>query len=348
MDIVLIAPVRAATGNNTTAERLRCLLDGSYKVSVVNSGAEDAVAQLRCACSPSTAAVIVLHAWRSGKVLLDWVDEDRLQRLPPVVLIFGGTDVNEMVHEVPRLGEMTRVVSLSACAVCFSDDLKRKACSQWPQCNPVVIPQSVVVAPPGPDPEAALSALAGDSTSLVVLLPMGIRAVKDPVFAATAFRRLQDTHPNLRMVVVGPPLDSAVMEELRPLLSPQVLYHPQVEQEVLHACFRSRRVVGVVNCSRSEGQPQAVLEGMMCGAPALLRAIPGNLAVADESTAVFFSTEDEFVHGLKRLVDDEPYRTNLASAGQRLVTERYHRETERSGYLRLLGELIQHRVDHSL
>jgi glycosyltransferase involved in cell wall biosynthesis len=219
-----------------------------------------------------------------------------------------------------------------------------------------VIPQSVVDEPDdGREKEREVEGeekQAGDADirgrlglapgSFLVLLVAGLRPVKAPTYVFDAFVSWRRRDPGLcpSLVVVGPPLDPAVTEEVRRRtgaraddeadqtgahvgtessrslsrmeLSPAgvgtlryggvdgLFYHPAVPRPRLLTYMR--QADALLNTSVSEGQCNAILEAMMLGTPVIARRNAGNASlVRPGETGLLFDTPAEAVGALEEL-----------------------------------------------
>ncbi|KAJ9447828.1 putative glycosyltransferase 1 domain-containing protein 1 [Diplonema papillatum] len=319
--------------------------------------------------------VVLLHAWRSGR----WLEQlfpDTSKRhdtpsdayiakaananhpgglehvSPKVVTIFGGTDVNEMLRDFEKEPLIARVVARSEHLVCFSEDMRDKVCSWHPEAvsKCAVIPQAALCLARSlelAEQDDALDSLLVDCGVTVLpnttafIAPMGIRSVKDPMFIARVFsehihRRFESSY----LLFVGPVHDESLCEEVK-RAGAGVLFHSYVPRDVLHNSLSSPRVMGVINCSLSEGQPQAVMEGMLCGAPAMMRRIPGNEAVAThEVSATFFSTPAEFVEAALKHLTWPEYISSLRVTARHYILHAFSEESEKAAYRVLLARCI--------
>ena len=140
----------------------------------------------------------------------------------------------------------------------------------------------------------------------VVLLPAGIRPVKDVSYCMRAFATFNANSGEtpLHLVVVGPILSpeehslvSATMATALDEASlPQPCVHllPPVPREQLLVWMRS--CVAVLNSSRSEGMPNAVMEAMALGVPVVVRRNSGNTSLVQHGkTGVVFDSPEEAV-----------------------------------------------------
>eukprot|EP00759_Apiculatamorpha_spiralis_P057681 PhF_6_TR8749/c0_g1_i1/m.13769 len=260
---------------------------------------------------------------------------------------------------------MDEVVRNASTLVCFSDTLRNAAWAAWPWKDPnrfFVIPQSVTVSDV-PLPlcstreevgtkllrEVVMSNYSGGrSWSHVVLLPMGIRRVKDPLFILPALltedKEVEegvDERENVVYVIIGPVLEDAIFSEVKDALllrnvKSSLHYCPALEQHDLHTLMYSPLVLGVANTSISEGQPQAILEAMTIGhCTVFVRDIPGNVAVVPRGSrrGFVFSSPTEFTQVVRDARVDEVERSIRIEHALRYVHEYHSPEAEGNNYV---------------
>eukprot|EP00906_Rhabdomonas_costata_P029688 RCo041928 len=418
---VFISPYTPASGNRTTASRLTGILRAlGHEVTLVQPQKQSQAEMV--AVVAEAGICVALHAWRSGVMLLGCAE---LFRSVPLVVIFGGTDVNEMYHEPDRLEVMTTVVNLARALVCFSPAVKTAAEALWPtmRAKMAIIPQSVqqpcagcatcqrpspleehvavalpldpplsrpevledtgrsaLCARPVPAPQdkaAGVQPLLPTPTTFpphssssspsampwswpsssphpcpellrrlpanaaLFVLPAALREVKGVGFLLPAMAAWHRTCPEVFLALVGNPADPVVTAEVKKFSScpmeTGILSVPAMEQACLHALMCSPRCVAVVNSSVSEGQPQAILEGMALGTPVMVRGVPGNLAVVQHRvTGLVFNTPEEFISEARELIQSRGLGESLSAAARQYVGQHHRWEGERVAYHRLL------------
>eukprot|EP01116_Phalansterium_solitarium_P004701 TRINITY_DN15775_c0_g1_i1.p1 TRINITY_DN15775_c0_g1~~TRINITY_DN15775_c0_g1_i1.p1 ORF type:complete len:205 (-),score=56.54 TRINITY_DN15775_c0_g1_i1:54-668(-) len=199
MKIAIVSSLLAATGNSTTADRMRlsAQLAGLQVVMVdVTAGASAASGLSGVECA------VGLHLLHAGRLL---------QGLParvPYCLVLGGTDVNEYCQDADLRRQMAAAVDGAFRVVSFDANLAGRFSAQWPQYQ-----QLLVVVPPAPsvaacEPCDALDAigLGAGSGANVFLLPCGIRPVKDPLFIARSVSQWHQQDPSVQLGDIGPSL----------------------------------------------------------------------------------------------------------------------------------------------
>ncbi|HET6975723.1 MAG TPA: glycosyltransferase family 4 protein [Pyrinomonadaceae bacterium] len=95
----------------------------------------------------------------------------------------------------------------------------------------------------------------------------------------------------------------------------------------------------VINLSENESFSIVMMEGWLCGVPAVVSA---NCAVTMSHVrrcngGLFVANSDEFVRALNYLEDNEPVRRGLAANGHRYLTREYSYDTVLSRYLNELS-----------
>lgn len=257
----------ALHGNATTANRLR---DGlrrrGWDTTVQECPAEGLPAD-----APGRAdadVVIALHAAKCGPCGAAISAELNV----PLVIVFAGTDLNGRPAAATR-----EAVASAASLVALGASARRRARDLFDALDGrlEVIPQAVLPLPRGGTlPDGVEKKAEGE---LRVLLPSGIRPIKDPLRAVRALAPLAARKPGLRLILAGAELDPACGEELRTLLEehPWARWIGAVERDQLGALLRSADVV--LSTSRSEGgPPNMLLEAVQLSIPVLASAIPAH------------------------------------------------------------------------
>lgn len=236
----LLSPRTAATGNQTTIDRIerslqacgfRCTsADACAKTGTGSAGsavdtaseAAHAAALKAWAAERGVAVVIAIHAYRSGKLLRSALPD------LPCVLVFGGTDVNEACKVPEKLGVMDVAVQQASVLVAFSRSIYDAAAEIWPACKGKmrIIPQST----PAPEVDTGFDAhayLAGlgvvqpgepAHTWRLCVLPAGLRPVKDVLYLAAACSAWHQRRPAVKLVIMGNSLDAQYVQLHSPAL----------------------------------------------------------------------------------------------------------------------------------
>ncbi|MDP2438150.1 MAG: glycosyltransferase [archaeon] len=341
-----------STGNRTTALRL-----GRHV---------GAVALYDCSEQPPEGALegerlclVAVHALRSASAVLS----PELKPSSSVILVLGGTDVNEFASQPAARQIMDRVVARSRFVVAFSPALASLFVSLWPAAASrlTTIPPAVEVFDPLSSPAmssriiSSFSSLSSSQplslranfpqllpTDAVLLLPAGLRPVKDPLLLADAIEAWSGSVPpppfRLFLLVVGPRLDPSFCEGFfrRVAPSPWLLYHEAVPSGLLHASMGD--FAAVINSSHSEGLSNVLLEAMHLRVPVIARSIPGNRAVVSHlHTGLLFDHPQEVPLLVQRLLTESSFRQGLVDRAHAFVTSSYSLDSERLAYRQLVA-----------
>ena len=294
--VVVIASMTAHTGNAITAARIMKLLPGALVSAVdIHTVSSRAVLATHLVAggsgtggsgtggsgtggsgTPAAGLVLGVHAYRSGKLLLGCG--------VPYIIVLGGTDVNIDLHERAKGEVIRRVIAEAAAVVAFNEELKTALLALIPEARTKVflIPQAVELAPPElvdeTEDDAARrrerlrAALDVTTDEQLLLLPAGVRPVKDVLWAVEAISKWHASDPRICLRIVGPVLDAKYAQTVEatlaalaaaPATARAVRYVGALPRAQLHEAMRLAAMV--LNTSESEGQCNSLLEAMLAG-----------------------------------------------------------------------------------
>ncbi|XP_036132290.1 glycosyltransferase 1 domain-containing protein 1 [Molossus molossus] len=340
MRLLFLAVLRPHTGNAVTAQRVRDHLEAAGHVCLLRDAFDfdspAAVAALIQA--EGLEAALALHLYRGGRLL-------RGHGIPFGV-VFGGTDLNEDVHQGEKNQVMGKVLEEARFAVAFTEAMKAAAHRHWPHAKSKIYVQSqgITTTPDAAFRWDAFLQGAGINQSAdnlhLFLLICGLRPVKDPLYLVDAFSEWHREEPSAYLVIVGPEVDPEFSREVRAKVqrSAGVRLVPEMRQGELHAVMKN--CFALVNSSVSEGMSAAILEAMDLDVPVLARNIPGNAAVVRHGvTGLLFSDPQEFVQLAQRLIRDPALGGELVANGRKYVSTYHSWWAERDTYQRLVRTL---------
>ncbi|XP_036163264.1 glycosyltransferase 1 domain-containing protein 1 [Myotis myotis] len=127
MRLLFLAVLRPHTGNAVTAQRVRDHLEAEGHVCLLKdasdfAGPADVAHLIRV---EAVQAALALHLCRAGQLLQG--------HGIPFGVIFGGTDLNEDVHQGDKHLVMGKVLEEARFAVAFTESMRAAAGLQWPQ-----------------------------------------------------------------------------------------------------------------------------------------------------------------------------------------------------------------------
>ena len=329
--VVVIASMTAHTGNAITAARIMKLLPGALVSAVdIHTVSSRAVLATHLVAggsgtggsgTPAAGLVLGVHAYRSGKLLLGCG--------VPYIIVLGGTDVNIDLHERAKGEVIRRVIAEAAAVVAFNEELKTALLALIPEARTKVflIPQAVELAPPElvdeTEDDAARrrerlrAALDVTTDEQLLLLPAGVRPVKDVLWAVEAISQWHASDPRICLRIVGPVLDAKYAQTVEatlaalaaaPATARAVRYVGALPRAQLHDAMRLAAMV--LNTSESEGQCNSLLEAMLAGTPVVARANPGNTSLlvapgtVHQRYGLLGTTPEELVSQAQRLLAD--------------------------------------------
>lgn len=190
----------------------------------------------------------------------------------PLVVSLGGTDLHALKANAPRAAEVREVLraaTLVTGAFAAFGAYLAGALAHVPAY--AVVPRGVYV----PDTPAP----APDPSRLRVLLPAGIRPVKDVIGALRLAAALRDASVPIELTIAGPVLEPAYAQAFMAALETyasrgRVTWRKAVPRTDMPALYAEADVVW--NTSLHEGGPNALLEGLAYGAAVLARDVDGN------------------------------------------------------------------------
>lgn len=322
---LLLSPTSPATGNTSTIARIASFLPPS-EFTLLDARAitpPDLLAAITAHCPR---AVVLLHALHSGRLLAALTAAERA-RVPPGILVLGGTDVSSSDTLSEADGASFAAAVAQACVVvAFSADLGERflrVASELGICAPPplrVIAQSILPCdvPRGGgaalcDPRAALGL--APSRPLVIFAG-SLRAVKDPLFVLAAWAdwaARTTTGVTAALLIVGPTLDDELGAAVVAAASPAagIYCHASVPRDVLLAWFS--HADAVLNTSRTEGQSNTMLEAMSVGTPVIARNVDGNASIIlNGGNGLLFDTAEGAV-ALVAAVCGLPFHSDCAA-----------------------------------
>ncbi len=338
MRIAMITPYyrEAVRGNAVTVQRLErhlrrqgCELHvfslDEYSiermVSVLNSGRFDL-------CH-------AFHAHLGGSVARRVRERSSL----PYLITLTGSDIYESLAGNSRDEVRANLCSASS-VVAFHKVVATRLTMHSPDVADriVVIPQGVKL-----PPVDNVLATTGESNEFIILLPAGVRPVKNLLFPLNPLTELQSKYPEVSLQIAGPLLD----QEYASLLFEKLPEHPfasyqgVVDHHDMDDLYRKAAVV--LNTSRFEGgMANSLLEAMAWGRPVLASNIEGNRSlVTDGVTGLLYRDAEEFINKAELLMTDHDLYRRLAMAGRKLVAEAHSPDLEATAYLRLYEEILE-------
>jgi glycosyltransferase involved in cell wall biosynthesis len=258
----------------------------------------------------------------------------------PYVITLTGSDVYEALHDARR-HDTVSALNDSAAIIAFHESIRNRLTEDLPELfdKTFVVAQGVEM--PGSDyPHHGEFMPAEDD--LVILLPAGLRPVKNVAFAPPLLGKLHDRGARLYFILLGPVLHRGYAAEV---LSEQekfpfAHYFGEVGHNSIGWFYGQADIV--LNTSSFEGgMANTVLEAMLSGKPVLASNIEGNRSVIEDGvTGFLYQGETDFLEKLEMLAGDEKLRYKIGKKARSFVERNFSPEKEAATYLELYDSVL--------
>jgi glycosyltransferase involved in cell wall biosynthesis len=324
MRILILTPTAlpSITGNAVTAERWRQSLQRKgIDVKVLATQGLDASDLLSPLQLFRPDLIHVHHAFRGGNLLLD----PRIRTLSariPLVVSPGGTDINLDIERDDRRETVSKIFTLARTIIVQSPETSKQIAALFPDLRKriaLVLKSFFWLGQEPCDPRTIAGCQLGE---ILFFLPAGIRPVKGPLECLTAFEKIHEARPLVRILFAGPALDLAYAAEFERRLRRCRSFAgwvPSINPRAMRSAYETSDIV--LNASFSEGLSNALLEAIAAGRPVLASDIPGNRwpvlgRDGDLAAGCLYRKNDpeDFLRQALRLVDDERLGQALAQA----------------------------------
>jgi len=310
-------------GNSTTSKRIVHFLQKSgIRTSVFPYFEKDPW------FLPAIESVDVIHILHATRFLA-WAKENQFVLKRPYIVTMGGTDINsDLQNELSE--DVTNLLYNAVYIVVFTPDAKQKIKNlniEWVK-KVRVIPQSAWLPWDIKEPKQT------DYPS--ILLPAGLRPVKDVLHVLPALDEVIDLYPRLQFTILGANLDSSVYQQVMEASQtrPWLHYAGVVPFEVMTHWYEEANII--LNTSISEGQSLAVMEALAIGRPVIARKNAANEdIIKNKVTGWIYNSMDEFKEALHIIMNDPFHRGQVIQAAREWVKQHCSPEQEVHQYIDL-------------
>uniref|UniRef100_A0A8C3JBP1 Glycosyltransferase 1 domain containing 1 n=1 Tax=Calidris pygmaea TaxID=425635 RepID=A0A8C3JBP1_9CHAR len=204
MRLLLLACLRAQTGNATTAARIQNHLRAAGHICVLKDALmyESPAEIANLTSTDKFDAALAIHLYKAGRLL----QGSRI----PFGIIFGGTDVNEDIKCKEKHRVMGAVLEEARFAVAFTMKMKELAAAEWPDARKKIYVQTQGIKTTPSETFDWYRFLQNadiptETDSLhVFLLICGLRRVKDPLYLVNVFSDWHRKDPSVHLGIIGP------------------------------------------------------------------------------------------------------------------------------------------------
>ncbi|KAA0547820.1 glycosyltransferase family 4 protein [Bacillus sp. BGMRC 2118] len=273
----------------------------------------------------------ILHLYRFAR----WNMCRELPLNKPYILTNGGTDINHDLANPAQLKEMKKMIDGANAITVFTQDGKEKVLNAYPNSLVEIIPQSVWF-----ENKQELSIKFPDGKP-VILLPAGLRSVKDPLYVWNQILDLKKKYTELQFIIAGVVIEEEIEKQVLNLcnLYDWVHFFEDVPFSQMKALYEQADIT--INTSISEGQPSSIMEAMYCGCPVVVRNNEGNRSVVDHNkTGWIFNDEAEFEEIADRILSDHERMSSVTKRAKEYILDHHSLEKEMNQYISLYSRLI--------
>mmetsp|Transcript_6411 Transcript_6411/g.11002 ORF Transcript_6411/g.11002 Transcript_6411/m.11002 type:complete len:641 (-) Transcript_6411:3194-5116(-) len=335
--IAIVSSLTLGTGNLITARRLsRVFQLAGHPTLLVNASQIIDDVYLSDFFERNHVKIVVgINAKRAGKWIVN-LDPSKYD----VVVVVGGTDVNDPSSSTVDLTQ--RAFARANAIVAFSPVLAKATEAMCPSVisKTHVIPQACVVHETG---DFSIRKTLGLETRVaLILLPCGLRPVKDPGYLFEAMQTWSNESHEKRvvLVLVGPQLDPSISHQVMEATknSSVLFYLGSLPHGSMLSSIKEADIV--VNTSLNEGMSNVLLESMALRTPVLARKNGGNCSIVEHGVNGFiFDSPEEFTRLAQTVLFDGALRTQLIERAANMMEERFSILAEQSSYTHLLEQL---------
>lgn len=267
----------------------------------------------------------ILHATR----FLRWAREHQFALRKPYLVTMGGTDIN--IDLQTNLDEEAfNLLDNAAYITVFTPDAKRKTIAlneEWRD-KTIIVPQSAWLPLDIGEPS--------QTEQPSILLPAGLRPVKDALHVLPALDDLIKTYPGLQFKIIGAKLDENVYKQVMEASKtrPWLNYVGVVPFEVMPRWYEESNII--LNSSIAEGQSLAVMEALALGRPVIARRNKANeQLIRHRETGWLYETMDDFKNALFSIMNDPFHRDQVVETARKWIRERFSPDMEAKRYIEL-------------
>ncbi len=329
MKVAFFTPYyKEARGNATTAKRLIAGIEENG-IQIERFVYEEE--QFTKADEKRLAQCDLIHIIHFGRFSL-WQKKLSYRLTKPYVLTSGGTDINFDIYDEKRRDTLEELLAGASAITVYSQDGKEKLINAFSFLNEkvFVIPSSFWL----PSDKHQKKGKILDDSRPQVLLPAGLRQVKDVLFLIPGLNKLREHFPTLTFSIVGTIIEEEVYKEVQQACKKYewVHFYHELPLEKMAQVYAESDIV--VNSSISEGQSGAIVEALFLKKPVLARRIRGNeTLIADGVNGLLFETNEEFIEKFQMLMNDKAFRDKIIKNGDMVINKEHSFEKEIKSYM---------------
>lgn len=317
-------------GNSTTAKRIALGLEQNGLDVTVFAYEEDQWNDEIQRQAEVCDLIHIIHFYRFSK----WAKKTNFRLNKPYIMTNGGTDVNLDLYNNRNRAEMLDILQNAQAITVFTDDAKEKLCRAYSDLGLriEVIKQSVWF-PISAEDSTGFNLPPGEPA---ILLPSGLREVKDIFFLMDEIIFLQKKYPTLQFLIAGMVLDEKIYVTLKQYLEKYSWIHflENVPVEKMVSLYKWAHIV--LNTSISEGQSSAILEAMQTDCVVLARNNPGNASIIEDGVnGYLFNDGMEFLEKIEEVLNEHEKAQMIMKTSKSFVQTNHLFEDEIGAFIKL-------------
>ncbi|MCM3717043.1 glycosyltransferase family 4 protein [Fictibacillus phosphorivorans] len=318
-------------GNSTTARRIQYgLQQVDVSVYIYAYEEEPFTQEIREKMEQAD----VFHILQFAR-FLRWAQKQQIALNKPYLITSGGTDVNHSLKEDEK--RYTPLLHNAKAITVFTDKAKEALINDhgFLDKDVYIIPQSVYLPDHKGDRKVKLP-----KGLPKILLPAGLRSVKDVLNAVPVLEKLKAEYPQVVFLIIGANLDETVFEEVRGACKKYEWLHylPEVDLSMMKVVYQWADIV--INTSISEGQPTSLLEAMSVHRPVIARDNTGNTSIVkDKVNGLVYRDSNELYDSILKLLSDPIFVQKVIRNGYQTVKENHNIKKEIQSYVTLYEKI---------
>ncbi|WP_202078237.1 glycosyltransferase [Caldalkalibacillus salinus] len=327
----------------TTANRIKKGYEGqgrSVKVLAYSEGLTGPDFQQVLENSSTKPVLHILHITR----FVQWMQYEEVSIPSSYMVTMGGTDIHMQLSQRDLTQAEFAFVDKAQYVTLFTQEAKEILSQHNPawESKLVVIPQGIEL-PTMPEKNGPLTGEveeSADDRPFHILLPAGLREVKDVLHLLPAWEHLYNKDRRLKVTIIGEVLEQPVLQDVKSACQayPFLQFQDSVSFQQMGSLYAQADLV--INTSKQEGQPTAVCEAMGLGIPVIVRDNPGNRSfVTHGQTGYVYQEPRDFVHLVDELINHPEKTERMVKKAQHFVQSILSVEKEIQAYLNLLTKL---------
>ncbi|KAK8793338.1 hypothetical protein WA158_004697 [Blastocystis sp. Blastoise] len=360
--ILMLSSLKEGTGNTITCYRIyNYFFSLNYSVHIFDTTdncTQEAFQAVLSRWNPNL--IVAIHAYRSGKYVV--------KQSIPYVLVLGGTDINVAVQDPSKKDIIAKVFTNARHVIAFTDSMYERAQSFIKEMKistsvPIsIIPQGCVFSSFSSS-SSLRESLHLSSTDKLILLPAGIRPVKNILYLFKCIYEWYKRDPSIYLCFLGPILDrdyakivfsyipnenihielctcsNELFIEKQKELYTNIHFHCPLSHDLFLKCLKDADLC--INSSDSEGQAAIIEEAWLCETVMVARDNEGNRhTITPNYNGFLFNSCEEFIQQSETILNDAREYNTICMNAIKTLNDIYNPEIEKQKYNDIIKQYL--------